>query len=320
MFGGAIFRIAKYAVIGAIALGLGSQLLSYTTSVVIAFRSGDSIPLILVFIVAISVLRLAGSSLFEEPTKTVVNILGWTAGIYLILTIFILSLDSGLVFSIIGTAMVTILCAIVRDPSEVVLRVNETFKNSLHLDLSRVSTACNNLSDNEIWSYAKELSESLAVLQISNEFIDSVLDAFRKRVKIPMSLHILNDITVLIVDSTKISVKDAITSLQLPDSCEIKQCPQTLSKAILALPLLNAHYGRSITKYSLVSDSESSRFLINATSPGTSIYPSKPDVSVLVPQELAIGLPSETLSQSEIYNLVLARRLPKIGVEKNDHT
>ena len=76
MFGGTIFRVAKYAIIGAIAIGLGSQLLNYTSNVVIAFRSGNSIPLILVFFVAIIVLRLAGSSLLGEPARTIVNILG----------------------------------------------------------------------------------------------------------------------------------------------------------------------------------------------------------------------------------------------------
>jgi hypothetical protein len=319
MFGGTIFRVAKYAIIGAIAIGLGSQLLNYTSNVVIAFRSGNSIPLILVFFVAIIVLRLAGSSLLGEPARTIVNILGWTAAIYLTLTVFVLSLDNGLLFSIVSTAAVTVLCATIRNPSELVLRVNDTLRNSLHLDLSRALMADDTLTDDDIWFYAKGLCERLKVLHVPGEYHELILDVFRKRAEIPLSLHILNDLTVLILDSTSITLGEAIAALQLPDSSEIRECSPTLSKTILAIPLLNAHHGLNITEYSLVTEVESSQFLIDAASSGITIYPSKPDLAVLVPTKLAIGLPCENLSQNELYQLVLERKLPPTIGEKNDH-
>ncbi len=321
MFGGTIFRIAKYAVIGAITLTLGTQLITSVNSIVIAYRLGNNIPLILVFLVTLGVLRIAGSSMFNEPVKMITNVLGWTATIFLSVTVFIIGLENGLLFSIVGTASVTILCAVVRNPNQIVVRLNEGFNHKLSLDTSMAARGIDSISDDELWVYVDQLASKLKALHIPLGAHNSIIEIFQQRVEWSVSLTHLNDMDALVVDTSLVPIEDVVNILELPETHCPKVCSHTLTKAILALPFIDARFGITFTDYEYMTDPNSVSLLIDSWAPGTTIFPSKPGISALVPKELATGLTSASLHSNELRSLILERKLPiKRVEEQNDDT
>ncbi|MHA2302756.1 MAG: hypothetical protein ACXACD_17555, partial [Candidatus Thorarchaeota archaeon] len=117
MFGKGVFRIIGLAVAGAMALAGGAQLLASVAIVVIAFRSGDIVPLVLVIGTTMALIHLK-RRLANHTLSSIIGILAYAASGYLAVIAFVGMLPLGLLTSLVGAAVTIMVCSVMYDPSQ----------------------------------------------------------------------------------------------------------------------------------------------------------------------------------------------------------
>jgi hypothetical protein len=117
MFGKGVLRIIGLAVAGAMALAGGAQLLASVAIVVISFRSGDIVPLVLVIGTTMALIHLK-RRLANHTFSSIIGILAYAASGYLAVVAFVGMLPFGLLTSLVGAAVTIMVCSVMYDPSQ----------------------------------------------------------------------------------------------------------------------------------------------------------------------------------------------------------
>ncbi|MGD9396109.1 MAG: hypothetical protein PVJ05_06765, partial [Candidatus Thorarchaeota archaeon] len=125
MFGKSIIKLIGLVFAGAIALAGGAELLASVVGVVLAFRSGNPFPLLLVGIVTISLLRIVKRLTEETPVKMILNIVAYAATGYVVVVAFVIALPYGLVASVVSAIATSVTISFIGDPSSILSQIQD---------------------------------------------------------------------------------------------------------------------------------------------------------------------------------------------------
>jgi hypothetical protein len=309
LFGRGILKIIGLAIAGAMALAGGAQLLSSVAFVVISFRSGNSIPLIITISTTVVLMQL--KRLFPKHTLSgIIGILAYAASGYLGVTAFVGLLPYGMATSLLGAALTIIVCSLMYDPSNL-----REWMATLSTDSSVAWLSRNPRRFNS--SINMEVSHHVVLLPF--ESIEKIISLMRDRPLLPISLTHLNECDALFIDTKSERIDFAqIKDVLLKANITIKSdASPLLREAILKVPLIDEKHGLSMTEYFMATDQEAVRHLIQNVPSRMIVFPSKTGPRVIYPESAAPGLISQRVPEGELVNALLLHRYANLKEAKD---
>jgi hypothetical protein len=297
LFGKGVLKIIGLAIAGAMAIAGGAQLLASVAIVVIAFRSGDIIPLILTICATLALIQMKRRS-DGHTLSSIVGILAYAASGYLAVVAFVGMLPLGLISSLVGAAATILVCSVMYDPSQL---------TALMATLSSDSTMS--------WmNRGRGSSEQPLNLDVSHQLIlipadsrEKIITLMRDRPLLPISLTHFNECDILFIEtsSKKISsaqVVDIIARRNIPIGYEASTL---LREAILKVPLIDEKHGLAMKDYHLALENDTIVQLIRNPPSRMMVFPSRTGPRIIYPVSAAPGLVSQKVPENELANALL---------------
>lgn len=306
MFGKGLTKIIGYAVAGAIVLVTGAELLTSVVSVVLAFRSGNLIPLLGVIVLTVLLLLTTGHVGEKTPTHMFLNILGYAATGYLIVVTFVIAIPSGLIGSIILAGVTGVLCSFIRNPKNIQYYVSQAFS---HIHTSGVF---NGLSRRIIpvgdgTYFTQNMVYSILILNEGSR--DRIIQLMRDRPLLPISYtHYVDCDVLFITERNNPSKYGRILKLLKEYDIHTKgPASPLLSEAIQMIPIIDSRYGLKLDDYRLTKDEATIANLLELSPPRLTVFPTPTGLCVLVPDMDAPGLNVEPLRRGHEHEVLLHR-------------
>ncbi|MFW9803482.1 MAG: hypothetical protein ACFFFC_12555 [Candidatus Thorarchaeota archaeon] len=309
MLGRGILKIIGLAIAGAMALAGGAQLLSSVALVVISFRSGNIIPLIIAIGTTAALIHL--KRLFtKHALSAILGILAYAASGYLAVVAFVGLLPYGMISSLLGAALTIIACSVMYDPSNL-----KEWMATLSPD-SSISWLSRDPGTPE-FSIGKEVSHHIALLP--SESREKVIMLMRDRPLLPISLTHFNECDALFIDlkSERINLNQIRDALFRANVAIKNDASPLLREAILKVPIIDEKHGLSMAEYCLATDQETVNQLIRNPPSRMFVFPSRTGPRVIYPESAAPGLISQRVPESELVNALLLHRYTTLK-EAND--
>ncbi|MHA2067654.1 MAG: hypothetical protein ACXABY_25095 [Candidatus Thorarchaeota archaeon] len=311
MFGKGVLKIIGLAMAGAMALAGGAQLLSSVAVVVIAFRSGDIIPLVLAVGTALALIQMR-RLLSNHALSTIVGILAYAASGYIAVVAFVGLLPFGLVSSFIGAALTIVVCSLMHDPT----LMNEWIA-ALSAD-SSVSWMGRSRGTSEL---KLSLDVSHQMILLPPESREQVITLMKDRPLLPISLTHYTDCDVLFIDtnSKKTSssqVRDILSRMNILSG---RDASPLLREAILKVPLIDARHGLEMTDYCLAFEEDTVIHLLKNVPSRMIVFPCKTGLRIIYPESAAPGLISEKVPENELVNTLLLHSYAGLEEVKDSH-
>lgn len=304
----------------AIALFLGGQLLTSVTGIVLAFRLGNAVPLVIVIIVSFLLLRISGSRKSESPLKDGLNILAWACAIFLMVTVMMITIPFGLVAAIISAGSIGLTSRFIQSPSESFGMISESISKSGLAEIIDSSTMfIRRLEGNTtVWSEVKGLP--LVVFEVPTHERDKVLNVMRDRPRLPISLTLLTDFDVLIVETRKGNdwAQRVQNILEESNVSGFKRSTDIVSMTVLALPLLETGHGLDISNYRLVNDSSVVTKVLQNHPLRMTVFPGPKGLRLIVPDDAVSGFDVQEIPASLLIRILVQRDARYIPEEEND--
>lgn len=302
MLGKGMFKLVGYAVAGAIALVAGAELLTSVVSVVLAFRLGDSFPLVVVTVLTVGLLLLVNRVSEESPTKLILNILAYAASGYLVVVSFVIVLPYGLVFAGITAGTTAGLCSFIKNPNILTSQLQEFLSNS-----SLTGLAKRIVPVGEGDSFTLHTFHNILILEEGSR--DRVIQLMADRPLLPVSLTHFVDCDVLFVsEDSNHSKFEQIMKLLKDLSIQTKgHTSQLLAEAIQMVPIIDSQNGLGMENYRLAKDEKSIKELLTLAPVRMTVFPTTTGIRVLVPDMDAPGLIVERLVQGKEADVLLNR-------------
>ncbi|MFX1260655.1 MAG: hypothetical protein ACFFAZ_01075 [Promethearchaeota archaeon] len=309
MFGKGILKIIGLAIAGAVALAGGAQLLSSVALVVISFRSGNIIPLIIAVATTLALIQL--KRLFAKHTlSAILGILAYASSGYLAVVAFVGLLPYGMVSSLLGAALTIIGCSVMYDSNNL-----KEWMASMSTDssISRLSR------DPRVSGPVISMDVSHHVVLLTPESREKVISLMRDRPLLPISLTHFNECDALFIDANSVRVNlTQIGDILLRANIIIKgDVSPLLREAILKVPLIDERNGLSMAEYCIATDQDAVNYLIRSLPSRMIVFPSKTGPRIIYPESAAPGLVSQRVPDGELANALLLHRYATLK-EVND--
>jgi hypothetical protein len=302
VFGKSIIKLIGLLFAGAIAIAGGAELLVSVVGVVIAFRTGNPLPLILIISTTIVILRAVKTQKEETPTKLILNIVGYATTVYLMVVAFVIALPYGLFVSIAIAITTAILISFIGDPSTLLTQVRDYVPSTMRQSVSRrvVQTG-----DGSTFT----VNSSNTVIIINSEHRNKVVDLMRERLLLPISLTHFEELDVLFVSAGRNhSLFDRVISLLSAYGVETQGTASALlSEAIQMIPIIDQQNGLPMKEYRLARDEKTVQDLLLRWPSRMTIFPSEEGLRVLVPEMEVIGYNVEPLKKGFESDVLLYR-------------
>ncbi|MHA2379624.1 MAG: hypothetical protein ACXADS_10115, partial [Candidatus Thorarchaeota archaeon] len=175
MFGKSIIR---YAIGGAIALFLGSQLIGSVSWVVLAWRFGNITPMVSVWMGTVVALVFARRQT-KEPLSTVMDVVAWACTIYTSVVMMFTMLPYGLVASLFTLGITVMVCSSIKEPEGISTRLSTLLEPAGSLGQSIPLIGKTTITRSAAWSSIEKLKMKAMVLPSSLR--GTVLDLLRDR-------------------------------------------------------------------------------------------------------------------------------------------
>jgi hypothetical protein len=312
MLGKGLFKLAGFAVTGALALAGGAQLLSSVASVVFALRAGNPVPLILVVGCVVLLLNL-DRHIEKPPFDTLLTILSYAAAAYLVVIAFVGLLPLGLVASLSGATGTVLVCSTLHDPT--------TLREWLALVSAGYPTGTwNGPSDaHELQVLTNRPSlRAIIVPELSRHIL---VDFMRNRPFLPVSLTCFEECDILFIavdiDSRPYNhVIDSLSSLGIQIEHEASSF---LMEALHKMPLIDNQSGLAFEDYCLAIESETVSHLLRVAPVRMTVFPAKDGPRVLFPNSSAPGLVVERIPATLAAKALLSRDYCELAEVKSGH-
>jgi hypothetical protein len=297
LFGKGVLKIIGLAIAGAMALAGGAQLLASVAIVVIAFRSGDIIPLVLTVGTTLALIHMK-RRLANHTLSNIVGILAYAASGYLAIVAFVGMLPFGLVSSLVGAAITIMVCSVMYDPAQLTEWMATFSPDSTMSWINRGPGS----------------SEPPLNLDVSHQLIlippdsrEMIITLMRDRPLLPISLTHLNECDVLFIETTSkrtssAQVRDIIARRNIPIGCEASSL---LREAILKVPLIDEKNGLAMSDYHLAFENDTIVQLIRNPPSRMMVFPSRTGPRIIYPSPDAPGLVSQKVPENELANALL---------------
>jgi hypothetical protein len=305
VFGKSIIKLIGLVFAGAIAFAGGAELLASVVGVVIAFRTGNPFPLIVIVVVTIALLRIVKAQKEDTPVKMILNIVGYAATGYLVVVAFVLALPYGLVASIATAITTSIVVSFIGDPSTLMAQFQDYIPSSLGGSVTGFSKRVVPTGDGTSFT----VNASNALIGIKSEHRNKVVDLMRDRLLLPISLTHFEDLDVLFVSKGENhSMVDRVSSLLSAYGIETEgPIPALLSEAIQMIPIIDEQNGLSMKEYRLARDDKTVHDLLSRWPARMTVFPSEEGLRILVPEMEVIGYNVEPLRDGYEPDVLLHR-------------
>jgi len=303
LFGKGLIKIISLVIAGAIALAAGSQLLASVVSVVLAFRFGNIIPLMVVVILTVGILLVANRVPEESTARTIIKILSFAVTGYLAVTIFAIALPYGLIISIIAAGAVGVLSSIIGEQRTFWKYVQQ----SLQFENQRNGSSIRSVPVGDGTSFKLNKFQNIVILEERTR--EKVIHLMKERPLLPISLTHYEDCDVLFIaeenDPTRYG---RIMKLLKESGIAIKGVASPLlAEAIQMVPLLDSRNGLKFEDYRIARDEKTISSLLAQAPSRLTVVPSANGLFVLIPEMEAPGLNVERLKHGCEVDILLDR-------------
>jgi hypothetical protein len=309
LFGKGILKLIGLAIAGAMALAGGAQLLSSVAHVIISFRSGDIVPLLLAICITLALIQMR-RLLADNSLSAFLGILTYAASGYLALLVFVGLLQYGMVSSLLGASLTIIVCSVMYDPSF----LNEWIA-ALSTD-SSISWMGRGQMPSEL-TIGSDASHQLVL--VPPESREKIIGLMSDRPLLPISLTHFNECDVLFINTTSkrtrvVQVRNILTKAGI--SIRHDASP-LLRDAIIKVPLIDEKHGLAMADYCLAIEPNTVDHLIHNMPSRMIVFPSKTGPRVIYPESAAPGLISLRVPENELVNALILHRYTNLE-EVND--
>ncbi len=310
MFGKSIIKLIGLIFAGAIALAGGAELLASVVAVVLAFRAGNPIPLLLVGIVTIVLLRIVKKQTSDTPVKMILNIVAYAATGYLVVVAFVVALPFGLVASVATAIATSVIVSFLGDPSSLMVQIQEFLPQTFGNSIGGLSKRVVQTGDGSSFM----VNSSNSIIVIDSECRTKVVELMRDRSLLPISLTHFEDLDVLFIASSgDRSMFDRVNTLLHTYGIEVKgPTPALLAEAIQMIPIIDEQNGLMMKEYRITRDEKTVEDLLSLWPVRMTIFPTEGGLKVLVPEFEATGLNVEPLRQGFESEVLLHRNFTSI--------
>ena len=315
MLGKSVFRLISYAVAGAVAITLGSTLLSSVSSVVISFRFGNSFPLILVLAGTASLLLISKRITGTLP-KMILDILSWIANAYLSVIVFFVLLPFGLIIGIMGLAITITVVATIKDTKGLGEKVSQLLDQTSILG-SQIPLIGPSISGEQTsWWNSLERVQLKAYL-VPRLHRTRLVEILRERPYLPISITRYGDVDVLYVHfefEPKIAEQIPIILSDLGVQ-DIQELSPFMTRALLTLPLIeDRESGKALVDYRVATAEQTVNRLIEIWPDRITIMPHKTGPIALVRSESAPGFEMNPLPRGREFSILLSHETEHIEI------
>ncbi|KXH76464.1 MAG: hypothetical protein AM326_07025 [Candidatus Thorarchaeota archaeon SMTZ-45] len=314
MFGKSLFRLIAYALAGAIAIFLGGQLLSSVTWVVVAWRLGNSTPLIAVWAGTLLLLIIKRTQ-NKDPLSMILNIISWACILYTSVVMLFVALPMGLIAAFISMGVTIVFCNSIMDPSGISERITTLLEPAEALGQSIPILRSSSLSTGASWSSIDKLK--MKALVIPSSFRGHVINLLRERPLLPVSFTRYEDCDILIVRTCGEEKVLRQVQLALAEKAvqNIRPLSSFMTNAILGLPLLEQQAGIDLADYMVAIEETTVNRILEMWPNRITVFPNRMGLRVVVRYESAPGFDLEELPHGREARILLGRdtTLVKMG-------
>ncbi len=305
MLGKGLIKIVGFIVAGAIALAAGAELLSSVVSVVLSFRSGNPIPLLIVVLITVVLLRILQRQREDTPVRMIVNIAAYAATGYVVVVAFMVALPYGLVACIVASVTTAIGCSLLGDPSSMIKQFQEmihgTTLGTRFDGLSRRLVPVRNSS-----RFTFNAAHNIILVDHSQN--EKIIQLMQDRPLLPISLSHYEGCDTLFITTKDNSLFERVLSiLSLSGIRTNGSPPPLLAEAIQMIPILDEHNGVSMQDYRLARDEKTVLDLLVAWPLKMTVFPAESGVMILVPESESTGLNVEKIKPGYESEILLNR-------------
>ena len=314
MFGKSIIKLIGLIFAGAIALAGGAELLASVVGVVLAFRSGNPFPLVLVGVVTIVLLRVVKRQTEETPVKMILNIVAYAATGYLVVVAFVIALPYGLVASIATAITTSVVISFIGDPSSLMTQIQDYIPSTFGGSINGLSKRVVQTGDGSSFT----VNSSNSVIVINSDHRDKVVELIRDRSLLPISLSHFEDLDVLFISRERNrTMFERVNSLLKSYGIEtMGPAPALLAEAVQMLPIIDEQNGLLMKEYRIVRDEKTIQDLLSLWPARMTIFPTEWGLMALVPDMEVIGFSVEPLKHGCESEVLLHRDFTSIGEGK----
>lgn len=309
-------RLISYAVAGAIAVLLGGRLLSSVTSVVLAWRLGNPLPLI---VAAGGTFLLVFFSRGEANTLPlmILNIIAWIASAYMSLVVFFVALPLGLVPGFAAMAVSLFAVGIIKDTRGVGGRIHNMIDHTAILGSSIPLIGKAEIDERGLLT-AMSRSRYVGFLLARSEK-GKVLRMIRERPLLPVSLSRYEDTDILFVQNDLENASQIEMLLRDAGIEGIERLSAFHAGAVLSLPLFEKREeAASLSDYVFCNDAATVDRLVEIWPRSVSLYPSRDGAIVVSPRDAVPGFESQPIPRGLRSAVVVERDVSLLEIGGNN--
>jgi len=310
---GRVFVLVKWAVIGAVAIVIGSELLRSASVVALSLKAGNVGPFAAVLAMTVGLLAVSGRVSRRAKGSRVpgllMDIAAYACTIYLFLITLLSTLSLGVVVALGSAACTALLVPAARNPRSLhklrgplVSAVSGT-----GLSLTGVEQS---IRPNEAWRAVSR--SSMGVVAVPPESRDVLVTMLRERPLLPVSLTHLEGGLFLVVSGNDRKEDWKTRLLVLLDELGVKggrSVSPLLREAVLALPILDSMHGFRMSDYVLAVDLSTVERLIQSWPERMTIFPDPHGLRALVRRQDAAGLNTRAIPRGCEVGVLVGRDL-----------
>jgi len=301
VLGKGIIKLIGYAVTGAIALVVGTELLTSVVSIVLAFRLGNISPLLIAIVLTVVLLLIVNRVSEDSPTRLILNILGYAAISYLAVVAFVIVLPYGLIFAGIAAGTTAGICSFIKDPGSLNTQFTQIISQMQTAgSLNVINQRSVTVGEGE--SFKLNASENILLLEKDGR--EKIIQMMRDRPLLPVSLTCYVDCDVLFISAKFDQIINLIDALGI----ETKGTTSPLlAEAIQMIPIIDSQNGLKMENYRLARDEKAVTELLSLAPIRMTVFPTISGLAVLVPDMDAPGLLVEQLEHGTEVDVLLHR-------------
>jgi len=310
MFGKTIIKLIGLIFAGAIALAGGAELLASVVGVVLAFRTGNPIPLLAVVGLAIILLRIVKKQKEETPIKMILNIVAYATTGYLVVVAFVIALPYGLVMSIVTAIATSVLISFIGDPSSIMSQIQGYIPSAFGGAINGLPRRIVQTGNGSSFT----VNSTNIIVAINPDHRDKVVELMRNRSLLPISLTHFEEIDVLFISNQRNrTMFERVNSLLTSYGIETRSStPTLLVEAVQMLPIIDEQNGLLMREYKLARDEKTIQDLLSLWPTRMTVFPSESGLMVLVPDMEVIGFNVEPLKEGYESDVLLYRDFTSI--------
>ncbi len=322
MFSKYCFRLMWLSFAAAFAILMGGHLIRYVSSIVIAARLGDYLPLIVLIVCSVALLRISGK--FDDKDGLLFNlisIIAWASVILLAIASALIILPFGIVPMIAAVALVGLLARLVQDPQSSISILGQLF-GSYPL-ISFLVMKLYSVWEGHTFSWLRISTSSLALFIIPKEYEMKIIQLMRDRPMLPVSMTILDEFDALVLRAKHLEDWHAtINNLLQRNKIPYEIGSQILLKLVLALPLIENEGELAHGRYCIIPEQKLIDVLLTEGANYVTLFPRIGGLIAVCPDVFVSGYNVSRLPTNVISSLLINRdtRMIPAGVRENGHS